>query len=81
MDELVQRHGRVLTHLSSLPSNSSKQQAPLISFLVSTQIPGSLTPTKDRDIHSIALTRSMPAKKRAKLNLASAASELHLGLS
>ena len=38
--ELLQRRGRVLTHLSSLPPNSSKQQAPLISLLLSTRTPG-----------------------------------------
>ena len=40
-DELLQRCGRVLTHLSSLPPNSSKQQAALISLPLSTQMPGS----------------------------------------
>ena len=61
VDELLQRRGPVLTHLSSLPPNSSKQQAPLISFLVSTQMPGSLTTDWDICIHSIGLTRPMPA--------------------
>ena len=40
-DELLQRCGRVLTHLSSLPPNSSKQQAALNSLPLSTQMPGS----------------------------------------
>ena len=43
-DELLQRCGRVLTHLSSLPPNFSKQQAALISLPPSTQMPGSGPP-------------------------------------
>ena len=82
VDELVQRRGRVLSHLSSLPPFSSRQQAPLNSSVLSTQMPGSLPPrigtSASTPLHSPSqcLPQSVPP-----WILPSAASELRLGLS